>query len=330
MMLFNLLNREFGTVLGQARNECFCGSGILFSECHGAPDKLVRPGRVSPKLPIPLEIERPEYAQTGRPKTTKPANFVEPPEVIEKIRMACHTARRVLKSLILHVTPGVTTDMLDQIAHQLIMDAGAYPSPLNYHGYPKSICTSVNEVICHGIPDDRPLLAGDIVNLDITVFMNGVHGDCSETVLVGDVDAESCRLVRETWECMRVGIEAVRPGITVCEIGRAIEHYLKGKTLSIVRAYCGHGIGSVFHTDLQVSHFYDREQRTRLRSGMIFTIEPMINMGTWKHQTWADGWTAVTQDLRRSAQFEHTVLVTPKGAEILTLLPDEPFCNPVN
>lgn len=315
------------TVAGNGK--CWCGSDVPFAACHGTPEQLIQQGNITPGLPVPPEIQRPEYAVTGRPVTTRPANYVESPENIENIRKACHAARRVLKALMPLAQPGITTEMLDQYAHKMIIDEGGYPSPLNYCGYPKSICTSVNEVICHGIPDTRPLRSGDIVNLDITVYLNGVHGDCSATVLVGEVDPVSTRLVRETWEAMRVGIETVRPGVLVSEIGRAIERYMKGKDMSIVRAYCGHGIGTVFHTDLQVAHYYDKAAKTRLRAGMVLTVEPMINMGTWRHRTWSDGWTAVTQDLWRSAQFEHTVLITPDGVEILTLLPDEKFTNPV-
>lgn len=308
---------------------CWCQSGKLFSECHGSVEKCLKPGYVSPMRSVSPGIERPEYALAGRPKTSRPANYVESPEIINKIRRVCHMARNVLKQLVPLAQVGVTTETLDCAAHQMIIDAGGYPSPLNYYGFSKSICTSVNEVICHGIPDDRPLQNGDIVNLDITVFLDGVHGDCSETVLVGDVDPVSTALVRETWEAMRLGIAAIRPGVAVCEIGRAIEAFTRSRGLGVVRAYCGHGIGSVFHTDLQVAHYYDRDLKTRLRAGMVLTVEPMVNMGTWKHSTWADGWTAVTQDLKRSAQFEHTVLVTPSGAEILTLMPGEPFTCPV-
>jgi methionyl aminopeptidase len=216
------------------------------------------------------------------------------------------------------VRPGTTTDEIDVFVHELTVELGGYPSPLNYQGYPKSVCTSVNEVICHGIPDDRALQDGDIVNLDVTVYRDGVHGDTNATFLVGDVDPESRRLVDVTEQCLWRGIEAVQPGRPISDIGRAIEDHAKKHRFGVVRAFIGHGIGEQFHTDLQILHYYDPNATTVMRPGMTFTIEPMITMGTWRHVLWDDGWTAVTADGRRTAQFEHTILVTDDGVEVLT------------
>jgi methionyl aminopeptidase len=219
----------------------------------------------------------------------------------------------------------VTTDALDALAHETAVKLGGYPSPLNYGKtedrppFPKSICTSVNEIICHGIPDSRALQGGDIVNVDVTVFLDGMHGDTNATFLVGDVDDESQRLVRVTRECMMKGIEAVKPGRPISDIGRAIEAHADAHGYSVVRSYCGHGIGEVFHNELQVPHYLDAKANARMETGMTFTVEPMINVGVWQDRLWDDHWTVVTQDLKRSAQFEHTILVTEKGAEILTV-----------
>jgi methionyl aminopeptidase len=202
--------------------------------------------------------------------------------------------------------------------HGLYVERDAYPSPLNYHGYPKSVCTSVNEVICHGIPDSRELNDGDIVNLDVTAYIGGVHGDTNATFFVGDVDTESRDLVRVTEECMWHGIEAVRPGRPISDIGRAIEQHAKQHRYGVVRAFIGHGIGEQFHTDIQVFHYYEPRASIVMRPGMTFTIEPMITLGSWQHRMWDDGWTAVTSDGRRTAQYEHTILVTDDGFDVLT------------
>jgi methionyl aminopeptidase len=240
------------------------------------------------------------------------------------MRLAGRAAREVLEIVKAAVTPGITTDELDAIAHEAYLERGGYPSPLNYHGFPKSICTSVNEVICHGIPDSRPLEEGDIVNVDITIYLDGVHGDCSETVLVGQVDNDARRLVRVAYECMMKGIEAVRPGSRVRDIGRAIEDHATKHRFSVVQAFVGHGIGEDFHTEPQVAHYYDARFTAVLRPGMTFTIEPMINEGVWQHRQWSDNWTAVTADLKLSAQFEHTLLLTEDGPELLTRADQEP------
>jgi methionyl aminopeptidase len=244
---------------------------------------------------------------------------VKDAEALARQRRACRAAARVLRVAGEAVAVGVTTDALDEIAHAEIVRLGGYPSPLNYRGFPKSICTSVNEVICHGIPDSRPLEDGDIVNLDVTVFLDGMHGDCSATFLVGEVDAEGQRLVRVARECLDLGIAAVHPGRPVSDIGRAIEAHASRHGYGVVRSYCGHGIGDAFHTALQIPHHLDRSARRTMEVGMTFTVEPMITEGTWDDLLWDDGWTAVTADGLRSAQFEHTIVVTPGGAEILTV-----------
>ena len=202
--------------------------------------------------------------------------------------------------------------------HELCLERGAYPSPLNYSGYPKSVCTSVNEVICHGIPDSRVLEDGDIINLDVTCYINGVHGDTNATFSVGAISETDRHLIDVTEECMWRGIEAVVPGQPLSDIGRAIENRAKQDKLGVVRAFIGHGIGEQFHTDLQILHYYEPRNNTIMRPGMTFTIEPMITLGTWQHRMWDDEWTAVTADGKRTAQFEHTVLVTENGVDVLT------------
>ena len=219
------------------------------------------------------------------------------------------------------VAPGVTTDSIDAQVHEEIVRRGAYPSPLNYRGYPKSVCTSINEVICHGIPDSRALADGDIVNIDVTVFLEGVHGDTSVTFEVGDVDDHSRLLVRETRTAMYLGIGAVRSGAPVSNIGKAIESHARTHSLGVVREFIGHGVGTEFHAGLQIPHYYDRAHSTPLETGMTFTIEPMLTLGSPNLYLWDDQWTAVTADQCRSAQFEHTLLCHDDEAEILTRTP---------
>jgi len=244
--------------------------------------------------------------------------MVKSPEVIARMRVAGHIAAEVLRATGEAVRVGITTDELDAICHAATLERGAYPSPLNYHSYPKSVCTSVNEVICHGIPDSRPLADGDIVNIDVTVYVDGVHGDTNATFAVGNVDAESRRLITVTRECLEAGVAAVAPGHKINDIGRAIQRHADAAGLGVVRAYCGHGIGEVFHSAPQIPHYYEPSAATIIEPGMTFTIEPMITLGTWRHVAWDDGWTAVTADGRRTAQFEHTLVVTGDGAEVLT------------
>ncbi len=283
-------------------------------------DPPVRPALQTPRRTVPRDISRPPYALTGDPGPSV-LPLVRTAEEIVALRRAGAVAAEVLLHVGKHVEVGVTTDKLDQIAHDETVRLGGYPSPLNYRGYPKSVCTSVNEVICHGIPDSRPLADGDIVNIDVTVFYGGMHGDTSVTFLVGDVDEHSRHLVRETRAAMYAGIAAVRAGSLVNHIGRAIERHAHANGLSVVREFIGHGTGPEFHSALAIPHFYDRRATTELEAGMSFTIEPMLNLGGAALYLWDDDWTAVTADGRRSAQFEHTILVTDDGAEIMTQTP---------
>jgi len=303
----------------KSNDVCWCGSGRKYKRCHKPLEGRVLPGTISPPRPVPEHIARPPYAESGRPVRWDEPN-VKSPEVIARMRRAGRVAAEVLQLAGEAVRPGMTTDELDALVHEATIARGAYPSPLNYKGFPKSVCTSVNEVICHGIPDDRPLADGDIVNIDVTVFLDGVHGDTNATFLVGEVDEPSRRLVQVTRECMLRGVEAVRPGRPISDIGQAIERHARAHDYGVVRSFIGHGIGEQFHTDLQILHYYDPRATTVMEPGMTFTVEPMITMGSWRHVIWPDGWTAVTSDGRRTAQFEHTVLVTDDGHEILTEL----------
>ena len=240
-------------------------------------------------------------------------------DTVARVRIASRIAAAALAEVGRHVAPGVTTDELDAVGHQYLVDAGAYPSTLGYRGFPKSLCTSLNEVICHGIPDSTVIKDGDIVNVDITAFIGGVHGDTNATFLAGDVDDESRLLVERTQEALARGIKAVVPGREINVIGRVIEKYADRFGYGVVRDYTGHGVGPAFHTGLVIPHYdaapgYDR----LIEPGMVFTIEPMLDLGTPDWRMWDDGWTVVTADGRRSAQFEHTLLVTDTGAEILT------------
>ena len=279
----------------------------------------VVPGLVSPRRPVPAAITRPEYVD--RPA---PARFtgseIKNAETIERMRIAGRIAAQTLAEVGKAVAPGVTTDELDRIGHEFMLDHGAYPSTLGYRGYPKSLCTSVNEVICHGIPDSRPLEDGDIVNVDVTAYLHGVHGDNNATFLVGDVDEESRLLVERTEESLRRAIKAAMPGRPINVIGRVIESYAKRFGYGVVRDYTGHGIGESFHSGLVIPHYDAAPEYSQLiEPGMTFTIEPMLNLGTPDWTEWDDGWTVVTADLRRSAQFEHMILITETGNEILTL-----------
>jgi methionyl aminopeptidase len=300
-----------------SNDPCWCGSGRKYKRCHQATQQRVQPGRVSPRLPVPDGIGRPDYAESGRPLVVDEP-MVKSPELIARMRVAGRVAAEVLRVTGAAVRVGITTDELDVICHEATLAHGAYPSPLNYHGYPKSVCTSINEVICHGIPDSRPLGDGDIVNLDVTVYLDGAHGDTNATFGVGALDADSARLIAVTRECLELGIEAVAPGRPINEIGRAIQRHAEPAGFGVVRNYCGHGIGEVFHSRPQIPHYYEPSATTVMEPGMTFTIEPMITLGTWRHVSWDDGWTAVTADGRRTAQFEHTVLVTDNGADVLT------------
>ncbi|HLI01198.1 MAG TPA: type I methionyl aminopeptidase [Acidimicrobiales bacterium] len=300
---------------------CWCGSGRKYKRCHKGREGRVEPGRVGPMRSVPAGILRPDYAESGQPGSRAEA-MIKSPDVLARMRRAGVVAAEVLAASGAAVAPGVTTDELDAVAHHAYLDRGAYPSTLNYHGYPKSICTSVNEVICHGIPDDRPLAEGDIVNIDVTAYLDGVHGDCSATFLVGDVDEASRRLVEVTRECRDLGIAAVRPGRPISDIGRAIEDHASAHGYGVVRTFIGHGIGETFHMAPNVPHYYSPQATTVMEPGMTFTVEPMITIGSWREKMWDNGWTAVTSDAKRTAQFEHTLVVTDDGAEVLTVVPE--------
>ncbi|MFE9387968.1 type I methionyl aminopeptidase [Streptomyces sp. NPDC006784] len=279
---------------------------------------LLVPGTVSPPRAVPASIPRPEYV--GKPAPTPyDGPEVQDAATVEKMRHAGRIAARAMEEAAKHIAPGVTTDKLDEVAHQYMIDHGAYPSTLGYRKFPKSLCTSLNEVICHGIPDSTVLRDGDIVNLDVTAFVGGVHGDNNATYLCGDVDEESRLLVERTREALHRAIKAVKPGRQLNIVGRVIESYAKRFGYGVVRDFTGHGINTSFHSGLIVPHYDDPRATTVLRPGMTFTIEPMLTLGTHEWDMWEDGWTVVTKDRKRTAQFEHTLVVTETGVEILTL-----------
>ncbi|MBY6350213.1 type I methionyl aminopeptidase [Rhodococcoides corynebacterioides] len=279
---------------------------------------VLEPGTVSDVLPVPKHIERPEYAwkKTAR-EGSEP--WVQTPETIEKMRVASRIAAQALREAGNAVAPGVTTDALDRIAHEYMIDHGAYPSTLGYKGFPKSCCTSLNEVICHGIPDSTVVQDGDIVNIDVTAYIDGVHGDTNATFLAGDVSEEARLLVERTHEATMRAIKAVKPGRALNVVGRVIESYANRFGYGVVRDFTGHGVGTTFHNGLVVLHYDEPSVETIIEPGMTFTIEPMINLGGIDWEQWNDGWTVVTKDRSWTAQFEHTLVVTDTGAEILTL-----------
>ncbi len=244
---------------------------------------------------------------------------IQGPNAIEKMRQSSLLAAATLRMIEGYVKPKVSTERLNTLCHEYILDHGAIPAPLNYRGFPKSICTSINEVVCHGIPSkDEVLNEGDIVNIDVTTILNGFHGDTSRTFCVGEVAEEAHHVTNVARTSLELGIQAVKPGGRIRDIGAAIEDYAHGENCAIVRDYCGHGIGRVFHTDPQIAHYRFRGPNPRFRPGMTFTIEPMINLGTWRVRVLGDGWTVVTVDRKLSAQFEHTILVTESGVDVLT------------
>jgi len=283
----------------------------------------VRPGIQSPqKIVIDESIMKPNYADDGVPKTK--SNLLpwiiekKSPAEIEKMRASGRVAREVLDIAGAAIKPGVTTDEIDNIVHEETLKRGAYPSPLNYHGFPKSCCTSVNEVICHGIPDDRKLEEGDIVNLDITCYLNGYHGDCSEMFVAGEADDKAKDLLQTTYDCWVKSMEFVKPGNDYKDIGAIIEDHVTERGYTTVRNFCGHGIGSTFHTNPNIFHYRNNEPNGQMAPGHTFTIEPMICEGTARCLNWPDDWTATTTDGKRTAQFEHTLLITKDGVEALT------------
>jgi len=275
-------------------------------------------GTISPRRQVPASIARPEYVDRPNPAPyTGPE--VKDAETIEKMRIAGRLAAQARDLVGEAIVPGVTHDELDRIGHEFLCDHGAYPSTLGYKGFPKSLCSSANEVICHGIPDSRVVEDGDIVNIDITAFIHGVHGDTNATFMTPGVSTEVRQLVERTKEALNRGIKAVRPGRQINVIGRVIESYAKRFGYGVVREFTGHGIGTSFHSGLIIPHYDDPNYNDTIQSGMTFTIEPMLNLGTHEWDMWEDGWTVVTKDRMFSAQFEHTLLVTESGAEILTL-----------
>jgi methionyl aminopeptidase len=277
----------------------------------------LQPGRISPERTVPEHIARPEYVGRRTPRLGE--SDIKDAGTIERMRTAGQIAARAMAEVGRHIVPGVTTDELDRIGHEFLIGQGAYPSTLGYRGFPKSLCTSLNEVICHGIPDDTVVEDGDLVNIDITAFIGGVHGDTNATFLAGDADEESRLLVERTREAMMRGIRAVAPGRPLNAIGRVIESYARRFGYGVVRDFTGHGIGTTFHSGLVVPHFDDPNVGLIMEPGMTFTIEPMLTLGTIEYDIWPDGWTVVTADGMRTAQFEHTLVVTADGYEILTL-----------
>jgi methionyl aminopeptidase len=273
---------------------------------------------------VPEHIAKPDYFLDGIPRSEQQirgSSVITPmtdPEDLLNMRKACALTRLVLDTAARALRVGITTDEIDAIVHETTIKHGGYPSPLNYHNFPKSVCTSVNEVICHGIPDRRPLQDGDIVNLDVSVYYNGMHGDMNMTYPVGNVDEAGLKLIESARECLDEAIKQVKPGMRYRDMGDIIQPIAKKNGHSVVRTYCGHGINRLFHCVPNVPHYSKNKAIGYMRPGHTFTIEPMINEGVWKDEHWPDNWTAVTADGKRSAQFEHTLLVTETGVEILT------------
>ena len=276
-------------------------------------------GRLSPQRSVPASIPKPPYVGKAAPPPHVGGDIYDA-ETIELIRESGRIAAQAVEAVGAAIAPGVTTDELDRIAHEYVLDHGAYPSTLGYRGFPKSCCTSLNEVICHGIPDDTVIAEGDIVNIDITAYKNGVHGDLNKTFIAGAASDEASLLVERTAEALNRGIKAVAPGRQINVIGRAIEAYATRFGYGVVRDFTGHGVGRSFHSGLIVPH-YDAapDYTTVIEVGMVFTIEPMLTLGTIEWDMWADDWTVTTKDKKLTAQFEHTLVVTERGAEILTL-----------
>ena len=292
----------------------------------------LRPWKVTAKSVVPEGIAKPDYADDPRGNSASEEKDKRNREIIRSysaeqlagIRRACVIGREVLDIAGRAVRVGITADELDKIVHAETIKRGAYPSPLNYYLFPKSVCTSVNEIICHGIPDMRPLVDGDIVNLDISVYKDGYHGDLNETFFVGNVDADAVRVVQTAYECLQAAIAMVRPGTLYRQLGETISQVAKKNNCSVVKTYCGHGIGELFHTGPTVPHYANNKAKGSMAVGHVFTIEPMINLGASEDITWPDQWTACTADGSRSAQFEHTMVVTETGCELLTGRVGEP------
>lgn len=296
----------------------------------------LRPTLISHKRVMPNNIRRPDYADhvggvsESELRDRKNHNNIRVYTSKELdgdygLRHACRMGREVLDEAGKAVRVGVTTDEIDRVVHEACIERDCYPSPLNYYNFPKSVCTSVNEVICHGIPDYREIKDGDIVNIDITTYnRGGYHGDLNETFLVGNVDDDGKRLVETSFKCLAAALDKVKPGTLYRDLGTAIHKVASKKKCSIVKTYCGHGIGSLFHTIPNVPHYHKNKAKGTMKAGHVFTIEPMINLGSHGDYTWGDNWSAVTTDGKRSSQFEHTLLVTDTGYELLTARNNEP------
>jgi methionyl aminopeptidase len=278
----------------------------------------LKPGQQTPRRPVPMSIARPEYVDKPQPARDT-SDGVRTPEVIEAMRIAGRLAARALAEGGKAVKPGATTDDIDKVVHEFLCDHGAYPSTLGYKGFPKSCCTSLNEVICHGIPDSTVIEDGDICNIDVTAYIHHVHGDTNATFLAGEVSDEARLLVERTQEATARAIKAVKPGRQLTVIGRVIEAYAKRFGYGVIRDFTGHGVGPYFHGTPTVLHFDEPAVTMEIKPGMTFTIEPMITLGTIDYDVWDDGWTVTTKDRELTAQFEHTLLVTEDGAEILTV-----------
>lgn len=278
---------------------------------------------LSPKRHVPEHIPRPDYAEDGNPisesrRAGQPIRILNAEE-IEKMRTVCRLAREVLDIAASHVRPGITTDEIDEIVHNETIKRNAYPSPLNYKGYPKSVCTSINEVICHGIPDQRRLQEGDIINIDVTLYYDGFHGDLNETYPVGRINEDTQKLLRTARQSLDEAIKLCKPGALFRDLGKTIEPIARANNCAVVRTYCGHGIHELFHCAPNVPHYAKNKAVGTMKPGMIFTIEPMINLGhNWDLVHWPDDWTATTVDGKPSAQFEDTLVITETGVEVLT------------
>ncbi|KAB5556946.1 hypothetical protein DKX38_007855 [Salix brachista] len=286
-------------------------------EVPDAQRQRLRPGKLSPHRPVPDHIRRPPYVNSRQPPEIAGGPEVHDEKGIECMRSSGKLAAQVLRYAGTLVKPGIKTDEIDQAVHQMIIDNGAYPSPLGYGGFPKSVCTSVNECICHGIPDSRALEDGDIINIDVTVYLNGYHGDTSATFFCGDVDDKARKLVQVTEECLYKAISICAPGVEYKKIGKTIHDHADKYRYGVVRHFVGHGVGRVFHADPVVLHFRNNDGG-RMMLNQTFTIEPMLTIGSTNPVIWDDNWTVVTEDGSLSAQFEHTILITKDGAEILT------------
>ena len=277
----------------------------------------IQPATVSAPREVPASIPRPHYVERLAPDPYT-GDDVQSEETIEKMRLASRLAAQAMHAAAAVIQPGVTTDDLDQVVHEFLIEHRAYPSTLGYRGFPKSCCTSVNEVICHGIPDGRPLQAGDIVKIDVTAYVGGVHGDTCATFCCGEVDEASRLLIERSHEALVRAIKAVRPGRQVNVVGRVIESYARRFGYGVVREYTGHGVHTAFHSGLVIPHYDEPAYDTVIKPGMTFTIEPMITLGSAAWYMWDDGWTVLTADGSRCAQFEHTLVVSENGAEVLT------------